>query len=102
MEVNASILNYDGRQFYSCLSKFLKDKIEKDELPMENNDTKIAEMCNATIVPPILSFVPKNSAVMESTKECMFDVVIRLPNTDQFVATVSTKNEEICVWDIAK
>lgn len=102
IEVYASILNYDGKQFYSCLYTYLKEKIDKNELKIGNNDSKLAQIYSETIVPPVSSFVPKNSSVMELTKECMFDLVVRLPNTDQFVATVSTKNEELCVWDILK
>lgn len=102
IEIHASILNYDGRQFYSCLYKYLKEKNDKNELKLENNDTKLAQIYSETIVPPVLSFVPNNFAVMESNKECIFDLVVRLPNTDQFVATLSTTNEELYVWDIVK
>lgn len=69
---------------------------------MENNDTKLAQIYSETIVPPVLSFVPNNFAVMETNKECKFDLVVRLPNTDQFVATVSTQQEELYVWDVLK
>lgn len=102
IEINASILNYDGRQFYSCLYKYLKEKIDKNELKLENNDTKLAQIYSATTVPPVLSFFPQNPALREPTKKCIFDLVVRLPNSDQFVATVSTKNEELGVWDILK
>lgn len=102
IEINASILNYDGKQFYSCLYKYLKEKNDKNELRVENNDTKLAQIYSETIVPPVLSFVPNNFAVMEPIKETIFDLLVRLPNTDQFVATLSTKNEELCVWDVLK
>lgn len=102
IEINASVLNYDGKQFYSCLYKYLKEKNDKNELRVENNDTKLAQIYSETIVPPVLSFVPNNFAVMEPIEETIFDLVVRLPNTDQFVATVSTKNEELCVWDVVK
>lgn len=100
IEVNVSILNYDGRQFYSSLYKYLK---EKNELKMENNDSKLAQIYNKATIPPVLSFIPNNSATtMESSQECIFDLIVRLPDTDQFVVTVSTKNEELSVWDVAK
>lgn len=102
IEINASILNYDGRQFYSCLYKYLKEKNDENELNLENNDTQLAQIYSETIVPPVLSFVPNNFALMEPNKECIFDLLVRLPNTDQFVATLSTQNEELYVWDIIK
>jgi hypothetical protein len=33
-------------------------------------------------------------------QESSFDLVVRLPETDQFVVSVSTNKEEICVWDV--
>lgn len=61
--------------------------------------------------PPVLSLIPLNGLDIEermpfesttSFQSSVFDIVVRIPNTDHFVVTVSTQKEEICVWDIRK
>ncbi|KAJ8964870.1 hypothetical protein NQ314_004552 [Rhamnusium bicolor] len=108
IETHASVLNYDGRQFYSHLYKFLEDKISKNEISVEHNDSNLSKVYSITKNPPVLSLIPLNSAMMESGEEFpekvfrekTFDLLIRLPNTNQFIVTVSTNNEELSVWDI--
>lgn len=81
----------------------MKTKIDKKELSIEKNDSKLAEVYSITENPPVLSLIPKNEVLLDSeSREKTFDLVIRLPKTDQFIVTVSTKNEELCIWDIIK
>lgn len=106
LELHATLLNYDGRQFYSHLHQYSKNHIKDDELL---NNKKIQEIVDLSKDPPVLSLIPLNGLDIEermpfetATTQSVFDVVVRLPNTNHFVATVSTQNEEICVWDIKK
>ncbi|CAH1364281.1 hypothetical protein MTP99_000667 [Tenebrio molitor] len=106
IETHASVLNYDGRQFYSHLYKYLEDKIRRKEISLESNDSTLAQVYSLTKNPPVLSFIPLNSVKEQSDEsgavfqESSFDLVVRLPETDQFVVSVSTNKEEICVWDV--
>ncbi|KAJ8923993.1 hypothetical protein NQ315_006769 [Exocentrus adspersus] len=108
IETHASILNYDGRQFFSHLYKYLENKISKKEISIENNDSSLSKMYSVAKNPPVLSLMPLNSALMEADegipenvfRDKTFDLIIRLPKTNQFIVTVSTNNEELCVWDI--
>ncbi|XP_074036921.1 NACHT and WD repeat domain-containing protein 2 [Leptinotarsa decemlineata] len=108
IETHASVLNYDGRQFYSHLHEYLSDKISKNELSVENNDSQISRMYSVAKNPPVLSLIPIKSVVVENReqlkkKNCEdnnIDIVVRLPKTDQFIVTVSTAKNELCVWDI--
>ncbi|XP_063905453.1 NACHT and WD repeat domain-containing protein 2 isoform X2 [Zophobas morio] len=108
IETHASVLNYDGRQFYSHLYKYLEDKIRRKEISLESNDSTLVQVYSLTKSPPVLSLIPLNSVQEEKEsdesgpafKESNFDLVIRLPDTDQFVVSVSTNKEEICVWDV--
>lgn len=107
LECNATTLNYDGRQFYSQLYSYLE--MHKDELNLEANDTKLSEVYELTKNPPVLSLVPlkivktiEDSSEGGSYKEKFIDLIVRLNETNRFVVSVSTKNEEICVWDAVK
>lgn len=107
LEVNASYLNYDGRQFYAQLRYYLDDKINKDVYNI--NETYIKDMYEFTNNPPIISILPlKNLIKTESEKETLtykekyFNLVTRLVGTDRFVVSISTDNEEISVWDVRK
>ncbi|CAG9821320.1 unnamed protein product [Phaedon cochleariae] len=108
VETHASVLNYDGRQFYSHLYKYLSDKISEGELSIGNNDSKLSLVYSITKNPPVLSLIPIGSIDIEKKEEFpedvkedrAFDVVVRLPKTDQFIVTVSTQKGELCVWDI--
>uniref|UniRef100_A0A6P7FUD4 NACHT and WD repeat domain-containing protein 2 isoform X1 n=1 Tax=Diabrotica virgifera virgifera TaxID=50390 RepID=A0A6P7FUD4_DIAVI len=108
IETHASVLNYDGKQFYSHMYKYLTDKISKNELSIENNDSSLSKVYSVCKSPPVLSLIAINEAdsvesdqfLEKTTEEKNFDLVVRLPKTDQFIVTVSTNNKELCVWDI--
>lgn len=110
IETHASVLNYDGRQFFSHLYKYLEDKVSRNELSVEHNDSNLSKMYSITKNPPVLSLMPLNSALMEAHEEFSdnvfrektFDLIVRLPKTNQFIVTVTTNNEELCVWDIIR
>lgn len=104
---NASVLNYDGRQFYAQLHNYLD--IRKEELQLITNDSKISEVFNLTKNPPVSSLIPLSNANKVQTnpdgtvyKEKWFDLVTRLNGSERFVVSVSTEKEEICVWDAKK
>lgn len=120
LEIYAIALNYDGRQFYAHLNFYLEDKLVKQEL-----DNSLANVLEITRNPPVTSLIVTNiqDIVKEKQKEedaqqteeekdgvnvanglanKTFDLVTRLPETDDYVVTVSTEKEEICVWDVER
>lgn len=108
LELNAMLLNYDGRQFYSHLHNYIEKHVKNTDLL--NNPT-VQEIVALIKNPPVLSLIPLNGLDIEekmpfdsttSFQSSIFDIVIRIPQTDNFVVTVSTQKEEICVWDIRK
>lgn len=112
IQTHAAILNYDGKQFYSHMYKYLSDKINKREISIENNDSSLSRVYSVCRDPPVLSLIAVNEADLDSaeSEKCAdavkdqktFDVVVRLPKTDQFIVTVSTNSKELCVWDVIK
>lgn len=111
LERNAILLNYDGRQFYSHLYNYLDSKIKNGESDINLSDPKVSEVLRICRNPPVTMLIPLNSAEIDekgafsppsSFHNKSFDLVLRLPETDQFVVSVSTTNEEICVWNIRK
>lgn len=75
------------------------------------SDQKVQEMVLLSKNPPVLSLIPLNGLDIEEKmpfesttnfQSTTFDIVVRIPDTDHFVVTVSTQKEEICVWDIRK
>lgn len=110
LEIHAYSLNYDGRQFYSHLNRYLEGKVKRNEL--DESLTKILEL---TRNPPVNSLIIVNSQddgetdVKDEKEENArvqnktFDLVQRLKECDDdFVVSVSTEKEEISVWDIQK
>ncbi|XP_060535991.1 NACHT and WD repeat domain-containing protein 2 [Cylas formicarius] len=104
LERHASALNYDGRQFYSHLYMYLKERLKS-----QSQNAKMKEMFRHCELPPVTSLIPLNC---EDTGEieddckynrtCAFDLLVKLPNTHRFLVTISTDKEQICVWDIVK
>lgn len=111
LEKNASLLNYDGKQFYSHLYRYLEQKIKNGEAKINLSDPKVSEVLKICRSPSVTMLIPLNGEDMEeattfsptnNSHNRIFDLILRLPNTDQFVVSVSTAKEEICVWDIRK
>lgn len=131
LQSHAAILNYDGRQFYSHLFSHLESKLASaasgETASLSSNETEqINKILESIRVPPVPSLVPVSSNAqslhdmmtimsMETSVagtpvgtgktirgEKCFDVLIRLPEDDRFVVSVSTEREEICVWNVAK
>lgn len=107
LELHATLLNYDGRQFYSHLHHYIEKHIKDPELL---HNPKVQEIVGLSKNPPVLTLIPLNGLDIEEKMpfesttnfQSVFDIVVRIPDTDHFVITVSTQNEEICVWDIRK
>lgn len=107
IETHAIVLNYDGRQFYSHLYNFLEEKIRKSEINL--NGSNLNEIYTIAKNPPVLSLIPLNgegekmsTERRESLDNKEYDLLTRLPGTEQFIVAVSTNREEILVWDIKK
>lgn len=109
LEIYSTALSYDGRQFYSHLNYYLEDKNIKGEL-----DPLLNSILEVTKNPPVCSLVLTNIQDVveeeinnkgdkgEPVQDKTFDLVTRLNETDDFVVTVSTDKEEICVWDVER
>lgn len=104
LETYAHALNYDGRQFYSHLNKYLETKFVKNEL-----DPGLKKVLELSRNPPVNSLIivnPQDDGIENDEdsviKSKNFDLVQRLKGTDDYVVSVSTEKEEICVWDIHK
>ncbi|KAB0804135.1 hypothetical protein PPYR_01105 [Photinus pyralis] len=101
LEKFATTLNYDGRQFYAQFYNYLTE-----EGRVNGANKQITDVFNITRNPPVTSLVLLNSNVPsdpDTVTMCqnkVLNLIIRLPDTEQFVASVSTNLEEICVWDI--
>ncbi|KAL1513904.1 hypothetical protein ABEB36_003243 [Hypothenemus hampei] len=94
LEVNCTVLNYDGRQFYSYLFTFLKSK---------NRNEKEEEIYGLCKNPPVLTLFPLNHETFlekEAKDLIYFDLIVKIPNSNRFVVTISTNEEKLCVWDI--
>ncbi|KAF5283296.1 hypothetical protein FQR65_LT13975 [Abscondita terminalis] len=88
LEKYAHVLNYDGRQFYGQFYYYLRDleKSNKEMIVLNDKIDSDNEMVS------IKSMFPNK----------ILNLILRLPGTEQFVVSVSTSLEEICVWDIIK
>lgn len=109
IEGYAYVLNYDGRQFYSHLYNYLEEKKRKNEINL--NGSNLNEIYSIAQSPPTLSLIPINgetetvSSVDQpegAFNDKGYDLLTRLPDTEQFIVAVSTHREEILVWDIKK
>lgn len=108
LENSASILHYDGQQFYAHLYSYLEQNVD---INSESNP-KILEVLKVTKNPPVLSLIPLSNIIIDENQDITsskplfqnkyFDQIIRLPETEKFVVSVSTNEEEICVWDIKR
>lgn len=106
LEQNACALNYDGRQFYSHLYSFLLNVFEQDpSLKLEVRLSELLEICKRPPVPSLIPLAIQKRRDQEDGAtygKKIFTMVTRLPETEQYVVTVSTDKEEICVWDIKR
>ncbi|XP_065167837.1 NACHT and WD repeat domain-containing protein 2 [Atheta coriaria] len=104
LQIYVNILNYDGTQFYAHFCTYLNAKMEAND--EYKYDPKVAEVYKMCAKPPVASLIPfnlSNSLTEEDTNVAVFkpfDLIVRLPGTDQFIVTVSTDKEEICVWNV--
>ncbi|KAF2893747.1 hypothetical protein ILUMI_12441 [Ignelater luminosus] len=109
LEKTASVLHYDGQQFYAHLYSYLEENVE---ISSESNP-KILEVLKVTKNPPVLSLIPLSNIIIDENQDVTtsskplfqskyFDQITRLPETENFVVSVSTNEEEICVWDIKR
>lgn len=109
IETHASVLNYDGRQFFSHFYKYLGDKVTSRELSLEKGDSKLAEVYRISRNPMVLSFISLNAIKEDLVDDIApvfrpinIDLVVRLPGTDHFVVSISTNKEEVSVWNVQK
>lgn len=112
LENYAPALNYDGRQFYSQLLKFLMEDRKKTP---PSTSTFLNAMRSVVQKPPIFSlysysdYMRSKTATEESeeyfdksSKSCrfQFDIIKRIESIPNFIVTVSTSMEEVSVWDV--
>ncbi|KAI4468136.1 beta transducin-related protein [Holotrichia oblita] len=112
LETHSNTLNYDGRQFYGCFYSYIHNKVLRNEISVDTMDERILETYRVAENPPVLSLVPisycninsDDSASGDNTKtifkEVNFNLITRLPETDKFIVSISTKKEDISVWNV--
>lgn len=101
LTTNIRSLNYDGRQFYSLFPAFL-DKQLKTECDLRNDPVVIRWLEQLKVIPiPYLEELI--SAEEEKDQKIVgYDAIMNLGGKGNFVASLSTEREEICVWDASK
>lgn len=77
---------------------------------MEGADEGLIKLHNLSKNPPVTTLIPANSSCLDDLEECdnsepsfkevVFDQIIALPEANQFVVSLSTDAEMICVWDV--
>lgn len=112
LKTHSNTLNYDGRQFYGCIYSYIHERVLRSEISVNTMDKKILETYRTAENPPVLSLVPisyyninnDDSASSDTTntifKEVNFNLITRLPETDKFIVSISTKKEDISVWNV--
>ncbi|XP_049833754.1 NACHT domain- and WD repeat-containing protein 1 [Schistocerca gregaria] len=97
-----SALLYDGRQMYSQLLWRLQNQItSKGEIGMPHL-SNLLQICRDPPVPSLLP-VSNEGLLSEEEEQCSdtcIDLIARLGNCADFVATVATEHEEIAVWSV--
>lgn len=108
IETHASVLNYDGRQFFSHIYQYMDEKINDGTIKLES-DNQLKKLFELAKSPPVLSLLPVNTKVNATAQNQnnlygnkYFDLLSRLPKTDRFITSLSTNLEEVCVWDVVK
>ncbi|XP_066263113.1 NACHT and WD repeat domain-containing protein 2 [Euwallacea similis] len=95
LEINTQVLNYDGRQFYSHLYTFLRGRSK------EGKEMELFEACQK---PPVLTLLPLNPNVFGEEEAVSLatnlDILVRIPNSNRYIVTISTNDESVCVWDV--
>lgn len=94
-------LNYDGQQFYTLIKYYIKSCIRKNNLLNDNQIVRSWLETSNELVIPFLDIL--NTHLGDNTfetEENTIDALVNLPHPGYFVASISTKKEEICIWDV--
>ncbi|XP_072948147.1 NACHT domain- and WD repeat-containing protein 1 [Epargyreus clarus] len=110
-ETHSYALDYDHRQFHGLLRATMQ-KRQRDGHEIDTD--LVQDWMRGLWEPPVPTFYPANDDYWRVTQEKddisildgfdskTFDLVVRFDTRGNFVATVSTEREEICVWDVSK
>lgn len=113
LETYSTVLNYDGRQFYAHMYRYLDDKLTNKNELLNIIDPKILQLYEICRNPPVLSYVPQqqftednfnnvNKTMRMFLVDKAINMIVRLPNLDHFVVSISTNKEEIRVWSVTR
>jgi hypothetical protein len=106
LQLNFKALNYDTQQTYSLLSNFIKAEIKQNNSYATH---RVVQQWQATIESANITCLEKlelpqiggeAAEVAEAGQNLGYDLIMNLRGN--FVVTLNTKREEICVWDVAK
>lgn len=104
LEINIRPLNYDANQFYPMFKYFIKSKIAEDSELAQN--AIYQKWLNAFESIPIsyLDIIDQNANNETDAENAAvgYDVVANLGGNGYFVATLCSKREEICVWNVPR
>ncbi|XP_075151696.1 NACHT domain- and WD repeat-containing protein 1 [Haematobia irritans] len=95
-------LTYDGHQFYTLINFNLKYRIRKDPSLKANQIIRSwLESINELEI-PFLDIINKSFDDELSSDGQKFNALVNLPHPGFFIASISTDQGEICVWDVRK
>lgn len=98
IETYLQAINYDAGQFYSLLKHYL-NAIAGGVHAHHDICQRWLDECNS-IAEPYLDILDGPATVNADAKPHGYDLITNLGG--YFVASMSTKREEICVWDVSK
>lgn len=103
LETYIQPINYDADQFYPLFKHFII-KLTKNDAAIESNAACKKWLTDFENIP--ISYLdiinPPNDEVSEDDKSDGYDLLCNLGGRGYFVASLNTKREEICVWNVPK
>lgn len=107
LETNIRPINYDANQFYPLFKHLIRSKVAEDPALLKN--AIYQKWLNAFESIPIsyldiidLKISNTTDAGTEENAAVGYDVITNLGGDGYFVASLSSKRAEICVWDVQR
>lgn len=106
LEISIRPINYDANQFYPMFKHFIKTLVAEDEQLSQNTIYQKWLSAFESIPISYLDIIAQklSSAIEKDAQKLAigYDVIANLGGNGYFVASLSTKREEICVWNVPR
>lgn len=106
LEINIRPINYDANQFYQLFKHFIKTKVADDAVLTQNATYQRWLSAFESIPISYLDIIDQkvsDATSRDAQKLAVgYDVIANLGGDGYFVASLSTKREEICVWNVPR